>query len=348
MRPITSLAYRLAVISSLGMLIAGCSTTGTSSVASVPGTTSAQTTSHANADLQVANWLVKLPPRAANTRKGRLSSGLRAFSPGDKTTLIYWANFYNSVIDVFQMDGSNPKMKGQITNGISLPQRLFVDADSNVYATNVGNNTITAYKTANRPFLTISNGVFGPTGLTVDKAGTVYCANTGNRTVIEYPKGRTSPSLTILMPQYLTPEYLAIDTSDNLYVSYLGGPKYSGVMEFPAGSTSGKDLGLVIGLAGALEVDKAGNVIVIDSNAGTIDVFGPGQTTPSNEIALTAGAPFALSLSGDESVLYATVQVSGGFIVQDVAYPNGKTMVNVITNITDGNWPIAASPDAVL
>jgi hypothetical protein len=329
------------------MLAAACSTTGTSSVATVPSSTSSQITSHWNADLQVANWLVKLPARAANTQHGWLSSHLRAFRPGDQPTLIYWANFYNSAIDVFQAEAGHMEVKGQITNGISLPQRLFVDAASNVYATNVGNNTLTAYKTANQPFLTISNGVFGPTGLTVDAAGTVYCANTGSRTVMEYPKGQTSPSLTISMPQFYTPENLAIDRSGNLYVSYLGGPKYSGVMEFPPGTTSGMDLGLTIGLAGALEVDKAGNVIVIDSNVNTVDVFPPGQTTPSKQIPVAAGLPFELSLNRDEDVLYATVQVSGGFIVQDVAYPNGAAMSNVIT-ANDGNWPLAVSPDAVL
>lgn len=87
------------------------------------------------------------------------------------------------------------------TKGISFPQRLFVDAASNLYATNVGSNTITAYKRhGTKPFLTISNGDEGPTGLTVDAAGTVYCANTQNRTVTEYPKGQTAATLTISMP----------------------------------------------------------------------------------------------------------------------------------------------------
>lgn len=134
-------------------------------------------------------------------------------------------------------------------------------------------------------------------------------------------------------------------------MSYLGGPQLSGVLEFPPGSTTGKDLGLVIGSADALEVDKTGNIIIIDFDSNQIDVFPPGQTTPSNQIPVTAGTPFALSLNGTETVLYATVETSsGGFIVQDVAYPSGTTMENKITNFTtDGDeWPIAVSPDAVL
>jgi hypothetical protein len=211
----------------------------------------------------------------------------------------------------------------------------------NVYATNLGNDTITAYKRgATTPFLTISNGISSPTGLIVDAAGNVYCANVGNDTVTEYPKGKTSPALTIPISG---PEYLAIDSSDNLYVS-----TGLGVTEFAPGSATGKDLGLTIGPPGALEVDKAGNIIVIDSSANTIDVFLAGQTTPSKQLAVTAGAPFALSLNKAETAVYASVDVSGGFIVQNVAYPNGATMANKITTITDGEWPIAVSPDAVL
>jgi hypothetical protein len=40
--------------------------------------------------------------------------------------------------------------------------------------------------------------------------GTIYCANTGNETVTEYPKGETSPSLTVSLDGE-TPENLAVD-----------------------------------------------------------------------------------------------------------------------------------------
>jgi hypothetical protein len=268
---------------------------------------------------------------------GRISPDLRRRKPA----LIYWGSFFSSVIYIFSAKGTNPPVKGTITTGVSNPQRLFVDAASNVYATNAGNNTITAYKRgASMPFLTISNSVTNPTGLTVDAAGTVYCANFGANTITEYPKGKNSPSLTIPIT---SPEYLAIDTSDNLYVS-----SGNGVTEFPPGSTNGQNLGLTIGSPGALEVDKAGNIIIIDTSANTIDVFPAGQTTPSKEIAVTAGSPFELSLNKAETTVYASVQVTGGFIVQVLAYPNGTKLANKITALTDGEWAITVSPDAVL
>lgn len=56
-----------------------------------------------------------------------------------------------------------------------------------------------------------------------------------------------------------------------------------------------------------------------------IDIFPPGQTTPSKQIPVTAGTPFALSPNGAETTLYASVETTSGFIVQDVAYPVLRT-----------------------
>jgi hypothetical protein len=322
------------------MLAAGCSTSGTSSVASVPSSVSFQTTAGGNAlaNRRASEGLVLPSAHAANARPGWISPDAK------KGNLIYWGDYDNNTIDIFSAKGSNPPMKGQITSGLSNPERLFVDAKLNVYATNIGtgDGDITAYKRGGTtPFLTISDGVDRPTGLTVDAAGTVYCANVGNDTVTEYPKGQTSPSLTISMSA--SPEYLAIDSSDDLYVS-----TGLGVTEYGPGSTTGKNLGLDIGSPGALEVDKSGNIIIIDASADTIDVFPAGQTSPSKKISVTSGGAFALSLNKKENAVYVSVEVTGGFIVQDLPYPNGTALTSKLTTITDGDWPIAASPDAVL
>ncbi len=322
----------------VGLSIAGCSMNGAvapSGAGDQSGRTGSASVRH---NQLLASGLARVQP-SQTTLRGWLSPDARR-----KKSLIYWGNYYNSTITVYSAKGTNPPEKGQITTGLSNPERLFIDKSLNVYATNLGNNTITAYKRgATSPFLTISDGVNSPTGLTVDAAGTVYCANVGNNTVTEYPKGQTSPSLTIPMGSN-TPEYLAVDSADNLYVS-----AGNVVMEFPPGSTKGKDLGLVIGAPWALEVDKSGNIVIIDEAANTIDVFPHGQTQPSKKIAVTAGSAFGLSLNKSETQLLVTVEVTGGFIVQTLAYPNGTSLTDKIDNsLTVGNWPIAVSPDAVL
>ncbi|HEX3368539.1 MAG TPA: hypothetical protein VHS56_03105, partial [Candidatus Cybelea sp.] len=248
---------------------------------------------------------------------------------------IYWGNYDTNTITIYSAKGVNGKEKGQITTGLSNPERLFVDKQGNVYATNIGNNTITGYKPgAMTPFLTISDGVNSPTGLTVDAAGTVYCANVGNDTITVYPKGKTSPSLTI--PQFA--EYLATDSQDNLYAAG------SGVEEFAPGSTSGTDLGLPP-YPGALEVDKEGNLIVL--YGAEIEYFPKGTTQASKEIPVTAGDPFALALSGDNKQLYVSLEAGTPFVIQSVAYPNGSTLSNKLTT-NAGGWPVSVSPDNAL
>ncbi len=93
-----------------------------------------------------------------------------------------------------------------------------------------------------------------------------------------------------------TPENLAVDGSNNLYIQYVGGTMGSGVIEVPPGQTTGTDLNLVIGSASALSVDKAGNIVIIDQGSSSLDVFPAGQTTPSKTLAL-GGYPFEMSMN---------------------------------------------------
>lgn len=223
-----SFGRRFAAVSLLSALAAGCSASG-----STPSSAGASARA-----LSQGLALHSAPARTASQSKGWISPDAKRKKGKD---LIYWGNFDNNTITIYSSKGVNGKQEGQITTGLSEPERLFVDKQLNVYATNPGNNTITAYKPGQTsPSLTISYGVNGPTGLTVDAAGTVYSANTGNNTVTEYPKGQMTPSVTITLSS--SPEYLATDAQDNLYVA-----TGSEVLEYAKGTTGGTNLNLDIG-----------------------------------------------------------------------------------------------------
>ncbi len=334
---------------SLGALCA-CSASGTPTPprpAAAGGAAATQSTiSHADSvrygqKLQAALYPGRTGMHPAPTGGGWLSPEAKRRAP-----LIYSGNYDTNTITIYPARGINKPPIGQITNGLSEPERLFVDKSGNVYATNPGNQTITAYaRGKTSPSRTLSNGVDYPTGITVDSEGTVYAANTGNDTVVEYAAGSSSPTLTITLS--VTPENMAIDSKDNLYVQYLGGSAGSGVLEFAPGSTNGTDLGLKVVSAGAVEVDLNGNVIVLDQGASTVDYFPPGQTSPSKTIPVTAGFPFELSLNRKETQLYVSVSAGSDFLIQNVAYPKGTALATKIDN-SDNGWPLAASPDAVL
>jgi len=311
----------------LVMLAAGCSAAGTPSVGSAPGALNDN--------------------RILAAGHGTLSNASGPHAPGwispdarrhHKRTLFYWGNYDTSTITILSSSGTT---KGTITSGLYNPERLFVDKQGDVCATNIGyngsnKNSITCYKPGHTtPYITITAGVNRPTGLTVDAAGTIYCANVGNNTITVYPKGMTSPSLTI---NYFA-EYLATDAQDNLYAAG------TAVEKFAPGSTTGKDTGLPH-YPGALEVDKNGNIIVL--YGANLEYFPAGQTSPSKTIPVTAGSPFALSLSGNEKTLYVSEESSIPFIVQSVAYPSGSTLVTTKFPSGTGDWPIAVSPDNAL
>jgi hypothetical protein len=117
------------------------------------------------------------------------------------------------------------------------------------------------------------------------------------------------------------------------------------VMEFAKGSTTGKNLGLNVSSPSALEVDKAGNLIVLDGS--TIDYFSAGKTQPSKQINVTSGLPFSLSFSADEKTLYVSVLSGSNFIIQTLSYPNGTSLTNKLTT-NAGEWPVSVSPDNAL
>lgn len=316
-------------------LVAGCAGAGTPQGGAAPAGEAQQ--SAVSSARSAANGL-----GVRRQQPSRVRGWMARDAKGAKAAF-YWGSYDDSTVDVLSSKGT---VLGTISDGLSDPERLFVDKKKNMYASNAGNSTITEYApNATSPSLTISDGVSTPTGLVVGGDGTVYVANVGSDSVTEYPAGSTSPSLTIALT--VLPENLAVDKSNNLYIQYLGGNTGSGVIEVPSGQSSGTDLGLTIGSAGALEVDKKGNILILDTSVPALDVFPPKTTSPSKQIDITSGSPFELSLNKKETQLYVSVSSGASFIIQAMKYPKGSSFSSKFTG-NDGDWPIAATPDNAL
>jgi DNA-binding beta-propeller fold protein YncE len=84
------------------------------------------------------------------------------------------------------------------------------------------------------PIGEITDGIDGPLGNFVDSHGTLYVANTGNGTVTEYPKGATSPSVT-LSNSISGPISVAVDKKGTVAVGEFANGT---ILEFPKGSSS--------------------------------------------------------------------------------------------------------------
>jgi sugar lactone lactonase YvrE len=191
--------------------------------------------------------------------------------PSGSRRVIYIANAASNSITIYPDAVNNPAPIGTITAGISSPQGVCVDYSRNLYVANAGSNTVTVYHPGKGvPYLTYSAGIGAPSDVTVDKNGTVYVANQKPASIVEFAKGSTTP--TAIITDVADPTALALDRSGNLFVtdvSPAGGP--SRVLEYPAGSLSGIDLGIAVQYASGIAFDPAsGDLYVADEGANMV------------------------------------------------------------------------------
>lgn len=238
----------------------------------------------------------------------------------------------SNAVYVYSAAGQGQAPIATITEGISSPAGLAVDASGNLYVANSGNNTVTVYAPGqSRPSLTYSQGVSAPLGVAVGSDGTLYVANqtgstSGTGSVTEYPAGSIQPSLTIS----LASEYayaVALDSNNALYVSWFSFAGYSvAIYKYATeGSDKGEDLNLKLPgnawPAFAIAFDNRGNLVVpcetLTLQAPTyLAIFAPGANKPKHKIR-----------EGD------VLDVVGG-----IAFPREKSNVFYTTAMADRVW----------
>ena len=119
-----------------------------------------------------------------------------------------------------------------------------------------------------------------------DSTGHVFVSGEndhGTGHVLEFNAGRNR----VIAHQQLGSETdgMAEDGQGNLYVAYR---EASGsIAEFGPGLTNKRHLGIRIDQPQGLLVDRAGNIIVVESAADRIDVFPPGAQTPSVTVTIS-------------------------------------------------------------
>jgi sugar lactone lactonase YvrE len=192
------------------------------------------------------------------------------------------------------------------------------------------------------PIGEITNGIDEPQGNAVDKHGTLYVADNGNNTVTEYPKGSTSPSVT-LSTDIDDPLDVSVDSKGIVYVM---DNRASQILEFKPGSTSPDatvsltkpsdgvnakdddlyvsyntssyghaarckplattctDLGISVGLAQGIALDLKGNLLLGDVFGEDIKIYHPKQTSPFRTISTYLEQPSKLALNTADATLY--------------------------------------------
>jgi hypothetical protein len=195
----------------------------------------------------------------------------------------------------------------EITDVTSIPYGLALDAVGTLYVADNSNSNITEYpKGQTTHSVTITDGVSNPLGLAIDSKGTLYVSNIPGA-IQEYAHGATSPTKTIT-GGLTAPFGLALDKKQNLYVADFIAAQ---VFEIPKGSSTVKSLNLQ-DLTDPVGVcfDASGNLWVTNGNGGSLNVYPPGKTAPSQTIS---GYTNAYAIGSD---------AQGSVVVSNTSGPN--------------------------
>jgi DNA-binding beta-propeller fold protein YncE len=258
--------------------------------------------------------------------------------------LIYVSDFTGNAVEIYSASGTGQSPIGKITDGISGPEGNCVDAHGDLFVTNVTNQTITMYPHGSTTWKLQYTGFAYPTNVAVGANGMVYVDDLVGEKVVEFPRGKTRSKLTI---DVTYPQGAALDSKNNLYVSYNTGSHGGGpgtVNEYAPKSTKGTDLDLPIVWSAGDAIDGSNDVVVADQGSGNnaaVYVFPPGSTTPSETITQGIEDPFRLAFDSTYKYLYVADPEVNALLVYD--YSSG-TLVNTITSGLSSVYGVAVSP----
>jgi hypothetical protein len=187
---------------------------------------------------------------------------------------------------IFPEAGDNPAAVGAITNHVDTAWGLFVDGKRDLFVAN--KQSISAYRPGSLTPYIVYSDPYRPMYVVVDHTGRLYAAN-HNGTVTEYPAHKTAPDITFATPGGEA-DGINLDAANNLYVAYRGGSSSGSIEKIPPNSTNGRVLGMQLIAPQGLQLDRAGNILVVETESKqVVDVFPPGSTSPSQVVSVESG-----------------------------------------------------------
>lgn len=242
-----------------------------------------------------------LPLSSLPLTTGAQPHGIALF-PGDTSYAVSVTSpgsFFTSAVEVvgtgnvvrFNIAGSN--------TGLSAPNGVAVDSNSNLFVANTGNASVTVYALPS-PAPTASP--------TTTPSPTPTPSGSPSPTPSPTPaSSNLAPVTTITSASFVTPYGAAVDSKGNLYVTDVGAsgqapkilvfnaPFAPGALNLTPSATITSS---ALAYPSDVKVDAAGNIYVVDQ--GKLLIFAPnsnGSVTPAVSITLPQGSATGLALS---------------------------------------------------
>jgi hypothetical protein len=94
-----------------------------------------------------------------------------------------------------------------------------------------------------------------------------------------------------------------LDAADNLYVAYRDQSGAGSIEEFAPNSTNGRILGMQLSGPQGLQLDRAGNILVVETDSKqVVDIFPPGSTSPSKVMPVDFGVTQVVLREAEENM----------------------------------------------
>jgi hypothetical protein len=333
-------------------LLAGCSGSAAPAVSSAAngGAKSGSTVRAPQSRLQftvarngaASPWLPGMKP---------LSRHLRPAEPdgkGDKG-VVYVGQFSGTPVQEYpRNDKKNApalcSLPGTAVNG------LAVDASGNVWVpsgTGGGKGTTQEYgPNCGAAGITIVSPNGQPADAAFDSKGNIYILNifgaagaAGSIDIYD-PQGNATGNLSD--PTFFELIGIAIDNKGNVFVSNRQANAVANVVEFVGGQMPATQLpGVVLGLPGAPQLDRANNLIISDWNSLTLNVYAP-PYSGSPTITPMQGLSLWCPLSHNENRLYCA-DLGGSLDVY--SYPSVKYLYSVTNGLLPSGFASGSAPN---
>jgi hypothetical protein len=267
-----------------------------------------------------------------NSSRGSIQNAQRGFAPSSDTGITYLNAIGGTIVYGYpSANRGNQPPVCTVGPFVSLNGGLGVDQSGNLWVPDQGANpkTVTEYGPncgAVKKVLTISGDTL-PDNVAFDSIGHVYVANAvansgGPGNILQFTGKKVTKTLTD--PDIATPQGLAVDNRNNVWVSYRD-PGSSGtfVAEFPKGAMPAKLFhNITLGFLGSLQFDRNRNMLALAPGVPAMYIYAPpyDQQQPTTQLPLQ-NAPTMCTLGRAQIKLYCS---NGFFSKVDIyRYPAG-------------------------
>ena len=237
------------------------------------------------------------------------------------------------VLDYAEVFNHKYQLTTTITNGFDAPDGDWYDGKGNLYVANLEldkqnvSNVQEYAKGGSSPIFTYSSGLDDGVNVTTDKAGNVYVADDSGGFVAEYPQGVNEMSAKCSPGDGVID--VVVDAAGHVFVSQSINDSSGGnIVEYKHGLAGCKAtaLGVKLGTAGGITIDRSGNLVACDEDAG-VDVIPPPYKSISSTIASTC---FDVSLTKNGDKIYISEPLKGDVLV--TKYPSGEVVTTLGTD----------------